>query len=377
MPRVLYLAVIPALWLAGCATLPAPGGNRASALASAVPWPAADALFHQDPRWLGADDAYTVDLGRGRVLWLFADTFIATSPAHVRRESTMIRNSVAIERGYDLSQAAMKFYWNESGGKPGSFFPEDGQSWYWPGGGVRVGHALLLFLMKERQASSGLFGFVAGGWSAVLVENPGDEPSAWRMRQLDCPQNNFGVIVGSGGVLRDGGYVYAFGSREPAVHDIFLVRWTAAAAEQGDLQAPEWWDAAKSAWVAQRDLPPKPQPVFTNGATEFSVHYDARLRQFIEIQSDGFAASHIAVRSAPALTGPWSALQDFYRPSENDIPGVFSYAAKAHPELQDGSGALILTYATNSIDLSTQVENAGLYYPRVLRAKLTEGPFAR
>src|SRR5262245_25248473 len=40
-------------------------------------WPEADALFRQDPRWLGADAALTVDLGGDRVLWLFGDTFVA------------------------------------------------------------------------------------------------------------------------------------------------------------------------------------------------------------------------------------------------------------------------------------------------------------
>ena len=61
----------------------------------------ADALFHQDPRWLGGDAAYSIDLGDDRTLWLFGDSFIATSPALTRRESTLVRNSVAVMTGRD------------------------------------------------------------------------------------------------------------------------------------------------------------------------------------------------------------------------------------------------------------------------------------
>ena len=93
------------------------------------PWQEADALFHSNPKWLGSDDAYSIDLGNGRVLWLFGDTFIATSEKNIRRESIMIRNSIAIQSGYDPSAASMKFYWNTKGNRHQSFFPEKNDIW--------------------------------------------------------------------------------------------------------------------------------------------------------------------------------------------------------------------------------------------------------
>jgi hypothetical protein len=42
--------------------------------------PEADRLFHSDPRWLGADAAFSIDLGGGRVWWLFGDSFVANQP---------------------------------------------------------------------------------------------------------------------------------------------------------------------------------------------------------------------------------------------------------------------------------------------------------
>ena len=68
-------------WLLLAALPPAAGGAPAKASVptmTAEAWPAADALFHSDPRWRGGDAAYSVPLGGDRVLWLFGDSFIAT-----------------------------------------------------------------------------------------------------------------------------------------------------------------------------------------------------------------------------------------------------------------------------------------------------------
>ena len=70
----------------------------------------ADVLFHRDPRWLGADAALSVPLASGRTLWLFGDTFIAESNAHVRSESKMVSNTVAIQTGEDPRTASITFH---------------------------------------------------------------------------------------------------------------------------------------------------------------------------------------------------------------------------------------------------------------------------
>jgi len=107
-----------------------PAQQTAAWTIAATPWPEADALFHQDPRWLGGDDAYSVDLGNGRVLWLFGDSFIATSAKRSRRESQMVRNSIAIQHGYDPATAKMEFFWRGRDQTPASFFAEKGGIWH-------------------------------------------------------------------------------------------------------------------------------------------------------------------------------------------------------------------------------------------------------
>lgn len=340
--------------------------------ASVTAWPEADALFHRDPTWLGSDCAYSVDLGRGRVLWLFGDTFIATSSAHQRRASKMPRNTIAIQQGYDPSRADIRFYWNTREGAPASFFPDTDWGWYWPGGGIRLEGQLLLFFMKVRRTGDGAFGFAAFGWAALAIDNPDEAPDRWHLRWLDTPPNDFGVMIGSGSVLRVGDHLHAYGSVEPGPgHAISLVRWPLASVRRLDLSKPEWWDAVSERWLPQDQLRQRPAPVFADAQTEFTVHFEPRLQRLLEVQTHGFGAADLTMRSAPAATGPWTALQKIHRPEEAAQPRVMIYSGKAHPELIGAD--LVLTYATNT-DWERCLDDPKIYYPRFLKVALPPTP---
>ena len=332
------------------------------------PWPQADVLFHQDTRWLGADGASSIDLGNGNTLWLFGDTFVGTSPGEVRWQSTLVRNTIAIQEGDDPSRARMTFAWRSQEGRPASFFPDTDTSWYWPGHGIRLDSTLIVFLMKIHRAEGGL-GFYAFGWTAVVIRQPDRDPLSWKVEAASTAEDAWGVIIGSATVMRMGDYVYAFGAEEPAVHNIFIVRWPLDAARRGDLSEPAWWSSADSAWIVQTRLQRKPVPLFTGGATEFSVHRVPETGTFIQVQPIGFGAATFGYRTAPRITGPWSELTEFYRPPEMHRPDIMIYALKLHPHLR-GDG-LIATYATNTFSLSELVTDQSLYYPRVLRLRLT------
>src|SRR4051812_14302392 len=56
MPRARWLAIGLLLATASC------GPETALSSAAGTSWPEADRLFHQDPLWLGADGAYSIDL---------------------------------------------------------------------------------------------------------------------------------------------------------------------------------------------------------------------------------------------------------------------------------------------------------------------------
>jgi Domain of unknown function (DUF4185) len=336
----------------------------------ATSWPEADALFRTDPRWLGGDDAYSIDLGAGRILWLFADSFIATSPAGTRRESALVRNTLAIQHGYDPSSASIKFYWRMKDGKPASFFADSQKVWYWPGHGIRIDGRLLIFLMKIQATKEGL-GFAAFGWSVVAIDNPDEEPSQWQLRWLPAPRNDLQVIVGSASVIRIGDFVYAFSAQEPTgKHDVYLVRWPFTKAREADLREPYWWCGEKDGWVSQKLVGRRGAVVFTGAQTEFTVHWDSGLHRFLQVQTAGFPTANMAFRSAAKLTGPWSTLAEFYRPPESARAGTVVYAGKSHPALAGAD--LVFTYVVNRTGFGDLVNDSSVYYPRFLKGRVEQ-----
>ena len=226
MGRARATASLALIALAGCKG-PAPP-------VSAVTWPEADRLFHSDPRWLGADGAYSVDLGGERSLWLFGDTLIARTPGGSRADAFFIRNSVAVQTGRDPSRALIEFAWGAGDdGAPRSFIAEEGADWFWPGGGARVGGALVLFWGRIHTPAGDPHGFEEIGWRALVVDNPDDPPSVWSVRDASVPTDTYGLYPGNAALLF-AGFVYSYAENGSTPHDIYLVRWPASAAAAGD-----------------------------------------------------------------------------------------------------------------------------------------------
>lgn len=335
----------------------------------ATPWPEADALFHRDPRWLGADAAYSVPLGGERVLWLFGDTFVATSDAHARSESEMVRNTIAISTGLDPTSAEITFHWRlDDEGTPASFFAEDGDEWHWPCGGQRLASgALVIFLARLRPTPGVGLGFGSAGWRIALIDDPDFAPADWSVRTIEPPPQAFDAIAGTA-VTRDGEHVVALATRFEGIHRGHLVRFTEAALAAGDPSGAEWWAGARG-WVRWDALEGEPAVVIDDAAPESSIHYDEREAAWIHVASYGFGATRVGVRRAPALTGPWSGAEIVLTPPESEREGAFVYAGKAHPELLSPDGALVITYATNSFDFWELFRPSGeaLYWPRFAR----------
>ncbi len=366
----------PVLLLALLSCSSAPPADLRAAAAS---WPEADPVFHQDPRWLGADGALTIDLGGDRVLWLFGDTFVATTDAHVRSQSEMVRNTVAVQSGHDPLHARLAFAWNtDPDASPASFFPERGDRWHWPGHGAVVDGHLVVFLGVLRAMPGQGLGFAEDGWRLALVDDPTLPPSAWRPRYVDPPTQPAGVaafVVGSA-VVRVGDHLVALAVGGGSAHHGYLVRWPASALAQGDLTGAEW--LTERGWVTSAALgTDSPAMVLDDAGSECSIHRDEAHGRWVHIVSRGFGASTIALRTAPALEGPWSAPVDVFTPPESQGARPFVYGAKAHPELTAPGGDLVVTYASNSLtfgDLFTPAGSASLYWPRFVRLRISPTP---
>lgn len=328
-------------------------------------WHEADQLFHRDPHWIGADGAFSIDLGDDRTLWLFADTWIDPSGKRARKNGVIIRNSVAIQTGTDPSNATIEFFWDtKADNRPEAFFAREDDRWYWPGHGIRVDDRLVLFLNRLRSTDTGL-GFQSDGWNAVMIMNPDDDPSSWQMKELQSPSNQLGIIVGFASVLEWREHIYAFGSQSTVKsHPIYVARWPLEKVRQGDMMAPEWWAGTDFGWVANVSSTPR-WPLFQNGQSEMTIHLDEVTGRILALHTRGFGPADILMRAAPAIAGPWSAPRMLYRPPEYYKPNIMIYAAKSHPQLTGSD--LVLTYATNSFDFGEHLTNPLSYYPRFVR----------
>lgn len=357
---------------------------RAQSVAvEAEPWPEADRLFRQDPRWLGADAAYSIPLAGGapgeeRVLWLFGDSFVAPreraagpAPEHPRAGVRFVRNSVGVQSGLDPSRARMRFAWRETPQGPASFFPEEGERWLWPQHGIQIGRTLLVFLMRVRATPGEGLGFAADGWRVAVVDDPAGAPESWDVRLLAPAGAPAGLVVGAG-VLAVGEHVVALAAREPGDHAGFLVRWERAALARAplaaaDLERCEWWAGARG-WVVADALDVPPAVVLADAGAESSLTFDARLGRFVHVHSRGFGATTVALAFAERIEGPWSPASEVFRPPESDAPGPFVYAAKGHPELAGAD--LVVTYATNALEgVERLVTDDALYWPRFVRLR--------
>lgn len=364
LPGALLL-VLCAFSLLTCSKAPPVSRNLPSFEIHAQRWPEAEALFKRDRYWLGGDGAYSIDLGAGRVLWLFGDSFIGDGSSRGRKDAVVVRNTIAIQKGYDPAASSADFSWKTVRGKPEAFFPSQQRFWYWPGSGIRISDRVLIFLM-EVEPSGNRLGFAPRGWDAMLVTNPDEDPERWKVIDLKVPETRFGVIVGSACCTVRDGFLYAFGA-DADRRGAFLVRWKLSDAAQGNLANIEWW--TKGGWLAQDRLARKPAPLFPDAQMEYTVHYEKTLDKFIEVQTGSFLDYCLVYRSSKSLTGPWSGETRFSCPQDIRVKGLLVYAGKAHPGLAGAD--LVCTYATNSLDGETLLTDNSLYYPVFVKASFT------
>ena len=318
-------------------------------------------LFKKDNYWRGADGAATVELSSGKILWLFSDTFIDQSGTGKRSNSkTMIRNSIAIQDSSSL-ESGLTYYFKGTKQKAEDFFKVPGEKWFWTGHGILIKDKLMVFLIEETSTNKGI-GFEAIGWYVAIIENPSDNPNKWIINYLKGPET-FGVVVGSSAVLQDENYIYAFGVKEPATHETYLLRFDKRKLINGDLSNLEWW--TKNDWTNEVHEEPKSSSLF-NGQTEFSVHYEKELKKFIQIQTYGFGKASIGYRLADHLYGPWSEPVLFYTPTLKEDK-EFVYTANAHPEFK--SDELVITYNINTGDFGSLISNENIYFPKIIKLR--------
>ena len=112
-----------------------------------------------------------------------------------------------------------------------------------------------------------------------------------------------------------------------------------------------------------------------HGATEMTIRYHPEMKKWAAVmKSPELSSDAILLRTAPKVTGPWSAEQVIYRIPEmlkvspSYDKNIFCYAGKEHPEfeLQKEKHDLVITYVCNTMKVSDLVTNLDIYEPKVV-----------
>ncbi|HJO92622.1 MAG TPA: DUF4185 domain-containing protein [Victivallales bacterium] len=386
MKKINLVIGIALLLILNCYALLAVNSNSSSAQ-----WTVANNLFKHSPHWRGSDDAYSIPLGNNRVLWLFGDTlvsnsdkFIPRSPDHIK----MPRNSVGIMTGLNPAKASIKYYWgnNNSISKPESFFKSNltgKDNWLWPGDGVLLpDHKTLIIFFMDIKPADNDWEFDIAGWQTAKITNIKQTPDKWKIDWLRTAKYKpFEILLGSGGVIVDQNYLYAFGGNNAKIgNNMYLARWPLHVFmyKRPFLSNPQWW--TDRGWVENnlmksRNL--KPKKLWNEGQNEFTVTKltDGKYVMFqtaYNTKNKQPGNSNLVYRTAKALTGPWSKQHILYKNlfRQKEIPADLNiYAGKYHPDLTDDQGDMIFTFASNTRSLKTLWQWQNVYYPSFLKIK--------
>lgn len=339
--------------------------------------PQYDALFSNEDGWTGGDGVYSVALNQHTIAWFFGDTWIGQIKNGRHVNAILVNNTVAIQHGRNLPEAEMDFYFGRAGdGSPAALMrPADGRGWFWVFDGAMTAKGLYLFLIQvERTAGDAVFDFkVIGVWLGH-VENPGELPSAWRVRQSRIPWSTFSgseSILWGSAVLQIDNFLYIYGTAQDTgstdrTKHMILARVPVSLLSDYS----RWRFYANGRWVSDFRQAGR---LSANLPHEYSVNYLPVLKQYAVVYSQDGLSKNILARLSPEPQGPWSDPIWLYQCPEAEWDNsIFCYAAKAHAILSQTPDQLIITYIANSVDFYKTVNDTRLYRPRFLRVTFTK-----
>lgn len=325
--------------------------------------------------WEGADAAYSIPLPDGRDVWIFGDTLYGPERRVVGQTPQMVHNSLGISTCNDGRWHLQYVVKHDASGNAMSYFsPQNPVHWYWAMDGFYANGDLWVTLLcirhSTKRAPEG-FDFQTCGSDLAQISHLERDPQQWQVTVHPLVPDGVGAYPSATAVVNDG-YAYLFalyekGSRPLLGTRIPLDKLTEPAANL------EYF-AEDGTWKRGFD-PAKAKAIMQHGTPELSIRYHPMLKKWLAVMVDPAVFSDkIIVRTAPSLTGPWTAGDVIYampemKPGRARDKNVFCYAGKEHPELETPSD-LVFTYACNTTDVSELAAHRDIYYPQVVRRPL-------
>ena len=397
------LAITALLATAGCRALQAQEKPAPPKLPG-KPAPEWDGIFARKKGWTGADGCYSVELGDGRTLWLYSDTWVGTvAEGKHAKGSHLVNNSIGLQpttaEGKPPKHDSLEFFWRKpgKGGKPRAWIEPDlpvkaddpqatGKSWYWlldgcmitpPGGGKK----LLVFLMhmgRKKEGGEGVFNFRMLGGSLAVISNPLADPSQWKITQAVNPHSrrsgtddiSWATALYHSGSAGPGepGMLYIYGIRDVKGLNKQVVLAKAPASRADDFST--WRFFTGKGWSEKSSDGVKITDQAVNEHTVESISYKGKNR-LVLVESQPVFGKHVLVRTAAKPEGPWSEFKKVFLVTnlEKGKHKRFTYAGKGHAHLST-PGDLLISYVINSHNFWDMVGDASIYRPRFIRVPL-------
>jgi hypothetical protein len=368
---LLHLVLVSLVECAAFANTASAAPNEAQS-SSCVP------IFPYKEGWLGGDAAFSILLPGGQSLWLFGDSFVGSANQTNRPGSKMVRNSIALSVCDPRTGWNIHYYWRYRHKKvPTSFF-DSGRAdfWYWPGDEFfyRGSIYVVLWRMKPKPEDK-IFSFKTDGAVLAKILNSSATPDNWQVTYL--PLLDFPNLVLSTSAVVQDAYVYLFTLWEDDAHGRPMLLARLPLDGLAEPTAHFQYLDQNNQWKIGLD-PEKAFVVMDKGASKLSVRYHSESKVWVAISGEPlFGSNKIVARTAPNLTGPWSAMQTVYE-SKELIPSTqgwdkdtFCYAQKEHIEFAEGAN-LFITYVCNSYQFSKLVSNMSLYRPQPVYVHLPD-----
>lgn len=301
-------------------------------------------------RWTGADSAYSVPLPDGSTAWLYSDTFLGeVREDHSRPlDSPFVHNSIIVDDGDLTTHTGGAVAAPESLVKVAG--ADESQNWYWFGDGTVEGDDLHVMLLEFEKTGTGVFDFRFTGNAVATFDT--DDMSLTGVTELPESDVNWGSAIYED---PEDGYTYVFG-----VEDLQAQKYAhLARVPSGSLTAADWEYFADGAWTGD---PAASTRILEGVSNEFSVsRHQGRFTLVTGDATEPLSAKIVMYRSED-VEGPYTGRTVLYETPETG-GNVFTYNAKAHPNLSDGD-RLLVTYNVNSFDSADLYEDARIYRPR-------------
>lgn len=264
-----------------------------------------------------ADGGASVDLGDGRILWLFGDTIPDTG--------AWDRNSAVIQAGGDFQRI------------PGTFVPHSlADHWYWPGAGKVEGGRLHLLMQDFLRTGTGAWDWRYDHTDVLTYSLP----DLTLLTTAPLPARDSGAMWGQLVPAADG-YTYVYGAY--TVDGQWGKAAEVAKIPDGQLANPAAWQYLGTQIPTSLEL-----------GTVVSVVRTATGYRLFSKRLDMWSHEIISYDAADP-TGPWTNRQVV---ATIPVPsGQWTYSVEAHPE----SG--VLTYATNCENLCPEYHLTSLPMP--------------